>query len=269
VATSPTDGARLAPSAYLAAPFAGRVALVTGAGSGIGLALVQRLFAAGAHTYGIVRRAEDVPADGPGVRWLVADVADRAAMAEAFGAVAAERGRLDVLVSNAGVARHGQLSEQSPDDVALVVDTNLHGFLTALAHGIPLLRKASGAAVVAVSSVHAQATAPLVAAYAASKAAIVGAARAAALDHAPEGIRINAVLPGSVDTPMLRASASRRAPSDPDGAVREWGLRHPIGRVLTADEVASAVLFLAGPGATGITGVALPVDGGLLARLAL
>jgi NAD(P)-dependent dehydrogenase (short-subunit alcohol dehydrogenase family) len=167
------------------------------------------------------------------------------------------------------VARHGQLSEQSPDDVALVVDTNLHGFLTALAHGIPLLRKASGAAVVAVSSVHAQATAPLVAAYAASKAAIVGAARAAALDHAPEGIRINAVLPGSVDTPMLRASASRRAPSDPDGAVREWGLRHPIGRVLTADEVASAVLFLAGPGATGITGVALPVDGGLLARLAL
>jgi NAD(P)-dependent dehydrogenase (short-subunit alcohol dehydrogenase family) len=93
--------------------------------------------------------------------------------------------------------------------------------------------------------------------------------RTLALDHAAEGIRVNCVLPGSVDTPMLRISARRRSPDDPQGAIDEWGRRQPLGRVLRAEEVAEPILFLSGAAASGITGATLAVDGGLTALLAL
>jgi NAD(P)-dependent dehydrogenase (short-subunit alcohol dehydrogenase family) len=195
-------------------------------------------------------------------------VRDRAAVLDAFSRIHGREGRLDIVVSNAGIARHGRLTELDTDDLDLVVATNLYGFLHVLTASIPLLRH-EGGAIVAVSSVHALATAPQVSVYAATKAAIVGVVRAAALDHAPDGIRVNAVLPGSVATPMLLASAQRRYPDDPELALRQWAASHPIGRVLSADEVAHAIVFLASPQASGITGVALPVDGGLLAKLAL
>jgi NAD(P)-dependent dehydrogenase (short-subunit alcohol dehydrogenase family) len=104
------------------------------------------------------------------------------------------------------------------------------------------------------------------------RAAIMGAggpAEVLALDHAAEGIRVNAIAPGSVDTPMLRASAERRSPHDPEAAIAGWGARHPIGRVIAPEEVAAAIAFLASDDASAITGACLPVDGGLLARLAL
>jgi NAD(P)-dependent dehydrogenase (short-subunit alcohol dehydrogenase family) len=203
------------------------------------------------------------------VRWLVADVGDRGAVADAFRTVRSESGRLDVVVSNAGIARHATAPDLDPADLETLLATNVAGFFHLLACAVPLLRESGGGSIVAVSSVHAVATAPLVSAYAATKAAIVAAVRGAALDHAPDGIRVNAVLPGSVDTPMLRASAARRYPEDPDRAVREWGARHPLGRVLHPDELAAAIVFLSGPEASGITGTALAVDGGLLAALAI
>jgi NAD(P)-dependent dehydrogenase (short-subunit alcohol dehydrogenase family) len=281
VDTSRTDGAAdegsadVVASRALALAFNGKTVVITGAGTGIGLATTLAFAAGGAHTYAIVDKAEDAQHADPlvparcNIQWLVADVRSREALSVAFDRIESERGHLDVLVSNAGVARHGGLTDISSDDVSLMIDTNLIGFLNVMALGVPLLRRAGQGSVVAVSSVHAIATSAQVSVYAATKAAIVGAARAAALDHGPDQIRVNAVLPGSVDTPMLRASAERRFPDDPQQAIADWGSRHPIGRVLTADEVACAILFLAGPAASGITGVALPVDGGLLAKLAL
>lgn len=261
------------PAAGDRGAFADRAVVVTGAATGIGWATARAFTAAGARTFGIVRRRADIPvgrggeACDPVAEWLVADVADPDAVAVAVQDVEKAAGGIDVLVSNAGVARHGSLPEMSHDDVELVVSTNLIGFFNLLRSAVPLLRP--GSAVVAISSVHALATASGVAVYAATKAGIVAAVRAAALDHGRSGIRVNAVLPGSVDTPMLQASALVRSPQAPEQALAEWAGRHALGRILQPDEVASAVLFLAGPMASGITGVALPVDGGLLARLAL
>jgi NAD(P)-dependent dehydrogenase (short-subunit alcohol dehydrogenase family) len=155
----------------------------------------------------------------------------------------------------------------SHDDVELVVSTNLIGFFNLLRSAVPLLRP--GSAVVAISSVHALATASGVAVYAATKAGIVAAVRAAALDHGRSGIRVNAVLPGSVDTPMLRASARDVSPDDPDSVIRMWGSGHPIGRVGQPAEIADVCVFLASPLASYVTGADLRVDGGLLAGVAL
>lgn len=271
--TSRIDGVQVISLDSTASGFAGQVALVTGAGSGIGLATCRAFAEAGADTYGLVQTDGDIPSShvsGTGaVNWLIGDVRDRDAIDRAFSTVRKHHGKLDVLVSNAGVARHGRIPDLAVEDIELMISTNLAGFFNVMALGIPMLRAGGGGAVVAVSSVHAIATSPLASVYAATKAGIVAAVRSAALDHAPDRIRVNAVLPGSVDTPMLRASAARRFPDDPERAIREWGAIHPIGRVLTAEEVASSILFLAGPAASGITGSVLAVDGGLLARLAL
>ena len=201
--------------------------------------------------------------------WLVADVRDRNALQEAFKEIQRQSGRVDFVVSNAGVARHGPISEISPADIDVVVGTNLIGFFNLMALAVPALRRSGGGAVVAISSVHAVATSQLASVYAATKAGLVAAVRAMALDHAPDSIRVNAVLPGSVDTPMLRASANLRSPQDPEGAIRQWGAAHPIGRVLSPAEIADAIVFLLSPAASGITGAALAVYGGLTAKLAL
>lgn len=273
MATSPTELSGPGPNGTGEGAFKERVVLVTGAGTGIGLATCQAFTAAGATTYGLVQQAADIPRYpncGSGLmNWLVADVRDRVALMSAFSAVSERHNRLDVIVSNAGIARHGLIPDMEVGEIDEVIATNLIGFFNVIAVGVPALERSGGGAVVAVSSVHAVATSRLASVYAATKAGLVAAVRGAALDHAASGVRVNAVMPGSIDTPMLRASAERRFPDNPDRALEEWGAAHPIGRVLVASEVANSILFLASPAASGITGSVLPVDGGLLARLAL
>ncbi|HTW97301.1 MAG TPA: SDR family oxidoreductase, partial [Acidimicrobiales bacterium] len=132
------------------------------------------------------------------------------------------------------------------------------------------LRAAGGGSIVLVSSVQARATQRGVVAYSTSKAAVSGLARALAVDHAHEGVRVNAVCPGSVDTPMLSSAASRFA-GEGDGDVgallARWGSMHPLGRLARPEEVAEAVWFLAGPHSSFVTGTELVVDGGLLAEV--
>jgi NAD(P)-dependent dehydrogenase (short-subunit alcohol dehydrogenase family) len=142
-------------------------------------------------------------------------------------------------------------------------------FLTAK-HCVPELRRRGGGAIVNVASVQAFATQAGVAAYAASKAGVIGLTKAIAVDHAAENIRCNAVCPGSVDTPMLRfAAALFKGDSTEDDTIRAWGSSHPLGRVARPEEVAEVIAFLASDRASFVTGAELKVDGGLLAQLAV
>lgn len=152
-----------------------------------------------------------------------------------------------------------------------MLDVNVKGCFLTVKHALPHLRASrGGGSIVIVSSVQAHACQSAVAAYTASKAALNALARSIAVDEAAHGVRANAVCPGSIDTPMLRSAARRFSDgtdAGEDALVRDWGLMHPLGRVGTAAEVAEVIAFLASGRASFVTGVRLPVDGGLLAKL--
>lgn len=256
---------------------AGRVAVVVGGSAGIGAAAARRLADAGAAVVVGGHEAGDVEAvvgrlrdDGAAVDGTVGDVRRDEDVARLVNLARDRFGGLDVLVYSAGIQRYGTVADTTPTGFDEVIGINLRGLYLAAHHAVPLMRERGGGAIVAVASVQAHATQKGVAAYAASKGGIVALARAMAVDHAPEGIRVNVVSPGSVDTPMLRRAAQQFANGrTDDDMVREWGLTHPLGRVARADEVAEVIAFLAGPRASFVTGAELRVDGGLLATLAV
>lgn len=250
----------------------GKVALVTGGLSGIGRAAAELLSAHGA---AVVCAGLGVPEPGSphaGVEDVVLDVTDEAAVAAVIGDVVDRHGRLDVLVTSAGVQRYAAAADTDSDEWDQVLAVNVTGAFLAVKHALPALRSSGAGAVVVVSSVQAFVTQSGVAAYTTSKGALNAFARSVAVDEAVHGVRANAVCPGSVDTPMLRASARRFSDGSDAGAdklVSQWGRNHPLGRVARADEVAEAIAFLASDRASFITGIALPVDGGLLAQVAV
>ena len=246
--------------------FADRVAVITGGTRGIGHAVARHLAEAGARVVVVGRdadRGEAAAAAIPGARFVAGDVRLAAhcdhAVAETLGAF----GRLDVLVNNAGVIYRNRtvdrLTEAEWDET---FDVNVKGAFLMTRAALPALRAARGT-VVNVASYAGLVGFAGAAAYAASKAALINFTRSLALDHAREGIRVNAVCPGSVDTDMIHAAWD--AFPDPSVARKAWEAKHPLGRIATPEEVAAAVLFLASDEARFITGVALPVDGGITA----
>jgi NAD(P)-dependent dehydrogenase (short-subunit alcohol dehydrogenase family) len=256
----------------------GRVALVTGASSGIGEAVAELLAEEGAvvavnsndqHAAAVV--VEKINHAGGRAVTAVADVTDAAAAQAAVERVAEQLGRIDILVTSAGIQRYGTVTsttEQTWDEVFAV---NVKGVFLAARAAMPYLRRSGSGAVVIVSSVQASAAQTGVVAYAASKGALSAFARAVALDEARHGVRVNAICPGSVDTPMLRASAALfgGSPAGAESMLAAWGSAHPLGRVGTPREIAQAVSFLASPRASFITGEDLRADGGLLAAVAV
>lgn len=257
---------------------AGKVAFVTGGSSGIGQAVAGVMAAQGASVAvnaPSYREAQatigNIDADSGKAIATEADVRDAAAISAAIGETVRTFGGLDVLVTSAGIQRYGTVAETGEKLWDEVFAVNVKGvYLTARA-ALPHLRRSGAGAIVVVSSVQAHAVQEGVAAYTASKAALNALARSMAIDEACHGIRVNAVCPGSVDTPMLRASAALFSDGSPEAVQRtiaDWGRGHPLGRVATPVEVAHVVSFLASDRASFITGEDVRVDGGLLASLA-
>jgi 2-keto-3-deoxy-L-fuconate dehydrogenase len=236
-------------------------ALVTGGASGIGLAIARTFTAAGA-AVAVLDRAPEAPAELPGtIGYVTADISDDAAVRAAVASAVATLGGLDVLVNNAGIGTQGTVEQGSDEEWHRVLDVNVVGTARVSRAAWPHLRESKHAAVVNMASIAATAGLPQRAAYSASKGAVLALTRAMAADGMPDGIRVNAVSPGTADTPWV----GRLLDAAPDPAAERAALeaRQPHGRLVSAEEVAHAALYLASPLAGSTTGTELAVDGGL------
>jgi NAD(P)-dependent dehydrogenase (short-subunit alcohol dehydrogenase family) len=234
---------------------AGRAAIVTGAASGIGAAVARRLAEEGALVAGLDLR----PSTGVAVS-LEADLRDDAAVAGAVHAAAERHGTATVLVHCAGISPPGSILASDDALFLETYDVNVLSAVRLLRHCVPGMRAAGGGSVVLTSSINARYATPTLAAYAASKAALESLVRTAALEFAPWQVRVNAMAPASIDTPLLQSSFARDM--DPEAARLRNIERHPLGRLGTADDVAELALFLAGKGSAWLTGGIFPIDGG-------
>ncbi len=246
--------------------FTNRVALITGGNRGIGLAAARLLAEEGAQVVLFARDAKAGQAAAAGIRGAHFVAGDVRRAADCEGVVAETlrlHGGLDVLVNCAGIIFRNRTvektTEQQWDDT---FDINVKGTFLMCKYAMPALR-ARGGNIVNVSSYTGLVGFAGASAYAASKAAIINLTRSMALDHAAEGIRVNAVCPGSVDTEMIHSAWEQYG--DVREAQRLWAAKHPLGRIAQPEEIAQAIRFLASQEASFITGIALAVDGGLTA----
>jgi NAD(P)-dependent dehydrogenase (short-subunit alcohol dehydrogenase family) len=237
--------------------------LVTGGASGIGRATVEWLRRDGG-AVGVIDRDADALAATPAHAAAHADVSNEDDLARAVAEIAQALGGLDGLVACAGIAGRGTVATTEPDEWDRIFSVNVRGTYLAARAAIPHLREAGGGAIVLVASQLGLVAAANAAAYCASKGAVVQLARAMAIDHAAEGIRVNAVCPGPTDTPLLEPYFA--GADDPAGERRRYEAAQLHSRLVEPAEVAEAIAYLLSPGAASTLGAALVVDGGYTIR---
>ena len=254
-----------------------KVALVTGAAGGIGLATAQRLGREGATVVLVDIQAEPLQqaaaamaAEGQTALAVPADIGKEDEALGCVDAAVEAFGRLEIVVNAAGIQPYGTVVDTDPAEWNRVFAVNLTAIYLISKRAIPAMQAQGGGAIVNIASVQSLASSARVAAYAASKAGVLGLTRSMAVDHAREGIRTNAICPGSVDTPLLRFAAdANRGDRSVEDMIAGWGEMHPVGRVGRAEEIAGLASYLAGPDATFINGAAITIDGGVMAKLGI
>jgi NAD(P)-dependent dehydrogenase (short-subunit alcohol dehydrogenase family) len=253
----------ITPPVLPAYDFAGRVALVTGAASGIGAASAAALAGAGARVVLWDRDAARLEATlcalpGEGHRWRRVDVSNRGEVDHAFDDIEGHYGRLDLAHNNAGVELpRALLADIDEADFDRSLAVNLKSFWLCLRREIPLMLANGGGSIVNTASVTSALAVPMTGAYATAKHGVMGLTRAAALEYAEQGIRVNAVIPGATRTGLL----ARRLESEPE-LESVYSAKHPIGRVAEPEEIAQAVLWLCSDASAFVVGHGLAVDGG-------
>lgn len=238
--------------------FSGVRAIVTGGASGIGAAVTAALIDRGAQVAVLDLHLTDLP---EAVLGQQCDVGDRESVNAAVNAVGRSFGGLDVVVNNAGIGAIGTIADHDDEDWQRVLNVNVVSIARVSAAALPYLRTSDCAAIVNTGSIAATHGLPRRALYTASKGAVDALTRAMAADHLHEGIRVNCVNPGTANTPWVNRLLS--AADDPDGERRALEARQPHGRLVSPEEVAASVLFLADPANGSTTGVSLAVDGGM------
>jgi NAD(P)-dependent dehydrogenase (short-subunit alcohol dehydrogenase family) len=246
----------------------GKVALITGGSRGLGLQMVRAFAQAGADVVIASRKLQACEAAAAEVRAM-----GRRALAHAMHAAKwdqidamvdaayAQFGRIDILVNNAGIGAQGTVEENTDDEWHRVLDVNVVGIARVTRAALPWLRRSSSAAVVNTCSVAGWAGLPRRAVYSASKGAVHALTLAMAADHVREGVRVNCVMPGTADTPWVGRLLD--AANDPAAERAALEARQPMGRLVSPEEVAAAIVYLASPTSGSTTGTALAVDGGM------
>lgn len=236
----------------------GLFAAVTGSASGIGLATVKMLHDNGVIVFGLDLRRGLLNDEA---EWIECDVTKNDTIESAFSAIEASAGKLDIVVNCAGIGAIGSIENADDGEWHRVYDTNVVGTARVSARALPLLRASPSAAIVNICSIAAVLGLPERAVYSASKGAVLSLTRAMAVDFIKDNIRVNCVNPGTADTPWIERLLQQA--TDPDAERIALNARQPMGRLITADEVAAAVCFLASPLQASTTGTSLAVDGGM------
>jgi len=238
----------------------GQRAVVTGGASGIGLAAANLLARSGVRVTILDLAA---PPAGVQLDHLACDVTNQDSVTSAVESASERGGGLDIVINSAGIGAIGTVLDNTDDEWHRLFDVNVLGVVRMMRASAPHLRRSRSASVVNVCSIAATAGLPQRAAYTASKGALLALTRAMAADHLSEGIRVNAVNPGTAATPWVERLLN--AADDPASARASLEARQPHGRLVTADEVAGAIAYLAGPGSASTTGTSIEVDGGMAA----
>jgi NAD(P)-dependent dehydrogenase (short-subunit alcohol dehydrogenase family) len=238
--------------------FQGLTAVVSGAGSGIGLKVSEQLHERGVKVFGL-DISEGSMADV--ATFIQCDVGSSESVKQAFTKIAGKTQVIDILINNAGVGAIGTVEDATDDEWTRVLNINVMGISRVSAAALPLMRKSKAASIVNTCSIAATAGVPKRAVYSASKGAVLSLTLAMATDLVKEKIRVNCVNPGTADTPWIDRLLSQASHPAVEKSALE--ARQPIGRLVSADEVASAILFLASPEQLSTTGTSLAIDGGM------